>query len=221
MYGKDIGRKFYEDGSVRRYPGNTVVADVTPESAAYEVMLHLRKRVLEEGLDSHLILLPEDSYHMTVIRGLNDQVRSDEFWPARLPKDLPMDEVDDYISAAVASAAMPGRIRMRFDCVKCGKSCMVARLLPADEKQEKILLDFRDAVADAIGLRLPGHDSYHFHISLGYTRIVPEGEDEVRLQRLLEEFNAYLKTQPPFETTPPYMAYYNDMMAFSPVRLPR
>ena len=30
MYGKEIGRKFYEDGKVRRYPGNTVVADVVP-----------------------------------------------------------------------------------------------------------------------------------------------------------------------------------------------
>ena len=51
MYGRDIGRKFYEDGSVRRYPGNTVVADVVPGMVAYDVMLHLKQMVLDAGLN--------------------------------------------------------------------------------------------------------------------------------------------------------------------------
>jgi len=220
-YGRDIGRKFYEDGSVRRYPGNTVVADVTPGCSAYDVMLHLRQMVLDAGFDHYLILLPEDSYHMTVFRGLNDQVRVDTNWPARLPKDTPMAQVDDYVSEAVKAAQIPGPVRMKFDQVKFGSSCMIVHLLPADEEQEKILRDFRDRAAENVGVFFPHHDEYRFHISLGYTRIVPEGEVAEKAKELIEKMNAYIAQQPEFETTPPYMAYFDDMLAFSPTRIPR
>ena len=74
-YGKTIGIKFYEDGSVRRYPGNTVVADITPDCPAYTVMTHIHDMVIESELDSHLILLPRNSYHMTVIQGVTEEVK--------------------------------------------------------------------------------------------------------------------------------------------------
>lgn len=220
-YGKDIGKKFYEDGTVRHYPGNTVVADIVPGCSAYDVMLHLRQMAIDAGFADKWILLPTDSYHMTVIRGLNDQVRTDDFWPAKLPKDTPMAAVDDYISAAIAAAGIPGPVRMKFDAVYASASCCIVHLLPADEEQERILREFRDRAADAIGLRLPKHDQYRFHISLAYTRIVPEGADAQKLEELKAEMNAYIANQPEFETTAPYMAYYDDMLAFSPVRLPR
>ncbi len=221
IYGSTIGRKFFEDGSVRRYPGNTVVADITPECPAYDVMLRLNRMVSEHGLSDHYIMLPADSYHMTVIRGLNDQVRTDDFWPASLPKDASMDEVDDYVSTAIAKAKIPGQVRMRFFEVKASKGCMIAFLVPADEEQNRLLRDFRDRAADALGLRLPKHDEYRFHISLGYTRVVPEGEDEERRAKMIEEMNALIANQPDFLVTAPYMAYYDDMYAFSPKRIPR
>lgn len=220
-YGRSIGKKFYEDGKVRRYPGNTVVADVTPECPAYEVMTRLYDMVNEEGFDSHLILLPHDSYHMTVIRGVNDQVRVDTHWPAKLPKDTPMTKVDDYISEAVGRVKMPEHIRMRFDRIHFTPMCMVVYLFPADENEEEKLKQFRDGVANEIGLRLPGHDEYRFHISLGYTRIVPEGEDEVRMNQMIKRMDEYLSKQDAFEITKPYMAFYDDMLEFSPVRIPR
>lgn len=220
-YGKDIGKKFYEDGTVRHYPGNTVVADILPGNSAYDVMLHLRQMVIDAGFGEDLILLPSDSYHMTVIRGLNDQVRTDKFWPEKLAKDIPMEAVDDYVSAAIESVGLPGPIRMKFDCVFWNASCCIVHLNPADEDQQRILRDFRDRAADTIGLHLPGHDNYRFHISLGYTRIVAEGEDAERLEKLKAEMDAYIARQPAFETAAPYMAYYNDMLAFSPSRLSR
>lgn len=221
MYGSDIGRKFYEDGSVRRYPGNTVVADVVPGMSAYDVMLHLKQMVIDAGFDHEVILMPADSYHMTVFRGLNDQVRVDSNWPAALPKDTPMEQVDDYVSAAVAKAVIPEPTRMKFDEIRFGSSCMIARLLPADAEQEKILRDFRDRAADAVGVRFSGHETYHFHITLGYTRIVPEGDRLKDKEALLAKMNAYIANQPEFYTTKAYMAYFDDMLRFSPERLPR
>ena len=221
MFGSSIGKKFYEDGKIRRYPGNTVVADVTPGCRAYDVMTHLRQMVIDAGFDNELILLPEDSYHMTVFRGLNDQVRTDSHWPARLSKETPMEAVDDYISAAVASAVVPGPARMRFDKVSWSNNCCIICLVPADDAQKETLLAFRDRAADAVGLKLPGHDEYVFHISLGYTRIIVEGKREEERLALIEKMNRYIATQPVFETGVPYMAYYDDMLKFSPVRIPR
>ena len=221
QYGSTIGKKFYEDGSVRKYPGNTVVADVTPECPAYEVMTRLHRMVKEHGFDRHIILLPTESYHMTVISGVNDQVRLDTHWPPSLPKDTSMDEVDDYIADAIGQLTMPQSIRMRFDQIHFGSGAMLVLLVPADEAQEKILREFRDRAAEAIGFRLPRHEKYRFHISLGYTRIIPEGEDMDRMNRMIAEMNQYLEHRPAFEINSPYMAFYNDMYYFSPVRLPR
>lgn len=220
-YGKDIGRKFYEDGSVRRYPGNTVVAPVTPECGAYEVMCHLRNTVIERGFDKYLILLPTDSYHMTVIRGVNDQVRDDAHWPTALSKTAPMSEVDDYMERVVTSADIPGRVRMKFDGVKMSASDVKATLVPASESENRRLLEFRDRAADAIGLRLPGHDSYVFHITLAYVRVIPEGEDKAKIDDMISEFCKYVNDRPEFLVGAPYIAFYDDMLNFSPTRIKR
>lgn len=215
MYGDQIGKKFETDGSARRYPGNTVIADVRPDCSAYDVMTHLRRMVLDAGFGDSLILLPEDSYHMTIIRGLNDQVRTDAYWPRALSKDASMSAVDDYVSCAIARTQLPGRIRMRFRGIRFNSEDFRVLLSPADDAQMQIIRSFRDAAADAIGLRLPGHDDYTCHITLAYTRIVPEGEAAEKLHALVHDMEAIVRAQPVFETTPPYMAYYNDMLAFS------
>lgn len=220
-YGKEIGRKFHEDGSIRHYPGNTCVSDIIPGCSAYDVMLELHQMVMDSGLAKYFIMLPADSYHMTVIRGLNDQVRTDEFWPANLDKNATMDEVDDYVSAAIERAGLPGPVRMKFATVKISASCCTIGLIPADESQAQLLKEFRDRAADEIGLRLPRHDNYRFHISLGYMHYVAEGEDAVKMEALAEKMNAHIANQPEFYTTPPYMAFYDDMLRFSPTRVPR
>jgi len=221
QYGKDIGRKFYEDGRVRRYPGNTVVADIRPGCSAYSVMLQLRQMLQTSDLADYFILLPEDSYHMTVIRGLNDQMRTEACWPACLPMDVPMESVDDHVSAAIARVGLPGPLNMRFDAVRAGASCFVVLLVPADEEEAQRLHDFRERAAAEIGIKLPGHDGYRFHISLGYTRIVPEGAAQAQLEVLKEQMNALLCMQPAFATGTPYMAYFENMYAFSEHRIPR
>ena len=218
IYGSTIGKKFYEDGRVRTYPGNTVVADITPECPAYDVMTRLREMLLEANLEDHYILLPTDSYHMTVISGLNDQVRKDTHWPAQLPKTTPMSGVDAYISAAIARAGIPGPLRMKFDQVRVSDGCFIILLVPADETQEEIALGFRERAAEEIGFKLPNHEGYRFHISLAYTRVVPEGEAADRLEKLKADMNDLLANQPEFTTGAPYMAYYNDMYAFSTIR---
>ena len=221
IYGKDIGKKFYEDGSVRRYPGNTVVAPVKGDSAAYAVMTHLRERVIELGMDKYLILLQTDSYHMTIIRGVNDQVRKKTHWPNGLSMDAPMSEVDDYMEKAITSADIPGPVRMKFDKVVMNAGDVKVLVSFADEDQRRTVLEFRDRAADAIGLRLPGHDNYQFHITLAYTRVLPEGEDEAKMAEMIEKFCNYVSDKEEFWVSHPHVAFYDDMLKFSPARVKR
>lgn len=220
-YGSTIGQKFYEDGSVRRFPGNTVVADVVPGSSAFDTMCQLRQMVIDADFADHLILLPEDSYHITYISGVNDQQRIDTFWPDALSREATMVEADDYVTAAIESVGIPGPARMKFDTVGWGAGCCIIRLVPADESQRELLYGFREKAADALGVRRPNHEKYRFHISLGYTRIIPEGEAEGRKQALIKKMEEFMAQQPEFFTTQAYMAYYDDMYAFSPTRIPR
>ena len=220
-YGSTIGLKFCCDGSVREFKGNTVVADVIPGSAAFETMRTLRQMVMDAGLDSHLILLPPDSYHITYISGLNDRQRIDGFWPDALSREATMDEADDYVAAAIEKVGIPGPVRVKFDDVGWGKGACIIRVKPADEREYRKLYDFRERAADALGVRRPNHEKYRFHITLGYTRLIAEGEDEVCRQALIRKMEAFMARQPEFMTTQAYMAYFDDMYAFSPTRLPR
>ena len=221
LYGEQIGKKFEPDGSPRWYPGNTVIADVTACSSGYAAMTRVREMALASGIGDTLILLPEDSYHMTVLRGLNDQVRTDAFWPAALPKDAPMSAVDDYVSRAVARVPMPGPARMRFAGVRADVADFRVLLAPADEAQAQALQRFRDLAAASIGLFLPGHAKYGYHITLAYIRTVAQGVQARRLEALLSDMEDFLLAQPPFETSAPHIAYYNDMLAFSAQRITR
>lgn len=116
---------------------------------------------------------------------------------------------------------MLGPIRMRFRGIRVNEEDFRVLLSPADEAQMQLICRFRDAAADAIGLRLPGHDDYTCHITLAYTRVVPEGEAAAKLRALTAEMESLIGKQPVFETTPPYMAYYDNMLAFSASRIQR
>ena len=221
QYGSQINRKFHPDGTAARYPGNTVVSDATPETRAYQVMSECLAMLREAGLDSLFIPLPEDSYHMTVIRGVNDLVREAAYWPAALPLDADMNAADDYMAAAIGSVPNPGRMRMRFGEAKITEEDFRVSMLPADDEQERVLRAYRDQVAEAVGLRLPGHDSYTFHITLAYTWRLPDAAQTATVRALKERMDRLLAAQPAVELHPPHTAFYRDMLSFSSERIGR
>lgn len=218
QYGNSIGVKFYEDGAVRQFPGNTVVADVVPGSEAYMTMCRLRQMVIDAGLDSHLILMPEDSYHITYISGFNDQQRIDGYWPedSVFSRSATMKEADAFVAAAIEKVGIPGPARMKFDNVGWGAGCCIICLKPADPQEHQRLFDFRDRAAEAMGVHRPNHENYRFHITLGYTRVITEGEAEEKRLLLKQQMEELMAQQPEFLTTQAYMAYFDDMYAFSP-----
>ena len=220
-FGTQICKKFHPDGTAAVYPGNTVVSDATPETKAYQVMSECLDMLQSVGVDKLFIPLPKDSYHMTVIRGVNDLVRDQAFWPPALPLDASMTEVDDYMSAAIKIVPNPGAMRMRFGEARITEEDFRISMLPADAEQERVLRQYRNQVADAIGLRLPGHDAYTFHITLAYTWHLPDQDQQTIICELKTKMDKLLSEQPVVELHPPHIAFYRDMLSFSATRLER
>ena len=221
MLGTQIGKKFHRDGSVAVYRGNTVLSDVCPGNPAYETMSRCRQMVADAGLDGLFILMPQDSYHMTVIRALNDLVRTEAYWPAALPMTASMAQADAYVQRAVNSVVTPDALWMRFDGARINEEDFRICLSPADEAQNARVRAYRDAVAEALGLFLPGHAEYAFHITLAYTLFTPQEAQAEKLRELETAMNELLAAQPPFEAGAPHAAYYQDMLAFFPDRIAR
>lgn len=221
VYGSQIGKKFHIDGSAASYPGNTVVSDATPDTKAYQVMSECLAMLENAGLSELFIPLPKDSYHMTVIRGVNDSVREAAYWPSALPTDTPMTLVDDYMTEAINQVVNPGAMRMRFGEAKINEEDFRISMLPADEAQERVLRAYRDQVADTVGLKLPGHEAYTFHITLAYTWHLPDAAQQKVIDHLKTQMDALLASQPVVELHPPHVAYYRDMLSFSADRIDR
>lgn len=220
-YGLQIGTKFNYDGTPKKYPGNTVIADVRADSPACSVIHHLHQLLSKCGAGSCFIFLPEDSYHVTLIRGVNDYVRDPAYWPSALEADMPMAGVDRYFEERVRSVEFPLDIRMKFQQVQIDGHDVRICLTPWDDEEDRRLRQFRDEVAAAVGLRLPGHDTYTYHVTLAYVLNIPEGEVLRQQQAALEEMNRFLENQDGFYLSAPRIAFYNDMMNFHSERIPR
>lgn len=220
-YGAQIGYKFNTDGSPRRYPGNTIIADVDSWNPAHGVIDRLRSILCAGDLGGAFIFLPADSYHVTIIRGMNDCVRQPEYWSSVLPLDAPMAAVDAFFAEKAGEVKAPERIHMRFDQITIDDYDVRICLQPWDQTQANELRAYRDQVADQIALRLPGHDSYTYHITLAYMLRIPEGDDRMEMERRVREINAYLGGQDGFWLTSPRICFYNDMLHFYSHRIPR
>jgi len=221
VYGTQIGKKFAKDGSALPYPGNTVISDVCPGNPAYDVMSACRALLLSSPLAGRFIPLPASSYHTTIIRGVNDLVRTPEYWPAHKPQDTPFESMDKWFEQAIASVPNPGPIAMRFEAARITEEDFRIALVPADEAQNAVLRRYRDDVAAALGLYLPGHAGYTFHITLAYTLTLPESDEEHALEAIRAQMGALLCAQGPFSVDPPHAAFYRDMLEFYPHRIDR
>ena len=221
VFGAQIGKKFAQDGQALPYPGNTVISDVCPGNPAYEVMSACRSLLLDSALAAHFIPLPESSYHTTVIRGVNHLVRQAGFWPPQMPLDTPFCEMDDWFQRAVLSVPNPGPFSMRFARARINEEDFRIQLVPSAAASNAALRLYRDQVADALHLRLPGHDAYTFHITLAYTLTLPDKTQKDALAAIEASINDLLARQGAFTVDAPHVAFYHDMLEFYPEKIAR
>ncbi len=219
-FGSSIGKKFNEDGSVRHFPGNTMVCILDHSS---EVFRRAREeRDLLYSLCGRTIsVLPDESLHMTAIEGVCDQVRKKELWTSFLSLDCPLSDVDDFFEEAWKKVPPMGKVEMTFDHLWLESGCAIA-LRPASAEDEERIRGWRDRVSGIMGLRFPGHGKYMFHISLAYGMRMPDDAEMERFEREKERFDRQCKDSPFTFTVPqPSLTFFDDMFLFNPFRIPR
>jgi hypothetical protein len=217
MFGTQVGFKFHRDGSPAKYPGNTVVSSINPDNPAYSILRDTVSSIDKAGLSPLLIKLPCNSYHVTIMRGLNDKVRTAEFWPPGLSTGCTLAEMDGYVREKLKGIPFPSSFSMVFDRLQWSDEDVRVCLAPACQETEWELRSLRDAIADRLGLRLPGHENYTFHATLAYVYCAAQGKDAARITQIADSFYT-VHHGGALEISAPRLAFYENMMEFPPER---
>ena len=212
-----VGRKFHDDGTVRRFRGNTVISFVAPESPLGRCAARARAAIEASGAAPGLTFLPPASYHVTVIPLVCDEDREPAKWSSHLDLDCPLPDADEFIAEAVASVSPPPAIDMRYSAMSA-PDVVAIDLEPASPAAAARLNTYRDAVAEATGVRHDDHDDYVFHISLAY-RVRPLSSAESHeLAAALATVHSQLAGEQSFSLPAPVLTFFDDMFEFRPNR---
>lgn len=214
MFTHHVGVKFHPDNSVKRFPGNTIICFVADGTPVMDALLDMRRTLEAMASANHIAFLPPSSYHMTTFELLTDHFREPQRWTPALSLDAPIPETDAYFKAVVPRVPAPSAFRMRFGEVRPETPATV-HLQPDDDATRAALRGYRDALAEATGIRFPNHDAYEFHITLGYRLIHFEGAAADELASTVSQLNQRLVTRlAPFTLGPPRLVFFEDMAEF-------
>ena len=168
-YTPSVGTKYHADGTVRRFPGCSIVCRLSPLMPQYARLEWVQTYSRDEFFAKKLAYLPPDSFHMTVFDLVCDQRRVPENWSDSIPLDTPLEEVEATICTALESLEFPTRrFNMKFGGLGPFHTTLHVLLDPADWATRKALASFREEISRVTGMRHPTHDDYRFHVSLAY-----------------------------------------------------
>jgi hypothetical protein len=215
---KGVGSKFFPDGQVRAYPGNTVLCHVAGIPPLIERLDKLYGRLLDAEVAQIYTLLPPSSWHMTVFDGVCDGNRNGERWPGDLDREAPLLEINQTFEARLKAGRFgPGlSFAMRVRRLRPLMNVIAIELEPADEGEERAVRALRQRLAATLSFDRSAPDTYTFHITLAYFLRFPDASEKARLESLMtDEIQDMAKSLDPFRVGPPEFCHFNDMFAFS------
>jgi hypothetical protein len=213
-YPNGVPVKFDPNGHVQPFPGNTIIAHLSPASEIYASMLVLHEKLHQHRLSHLFALLPPSSWHMTIFEGVCDQVRKPGFWPADLPLDAPLEDCDALFVKKLSTFDLqcnPPYLMsvLGWSPLKTGIGVHV-ELRTADES--KRVRGLRDRLADLLQIRHRDHATYDLHLSIAYLLRHLTAEQKAELTALLMD---HLEGMPKeFELGAPEFCKFDDMFAF-------
>jgi len=210
-----IGSKFNSDGSFRRFPGNTIICHVPPDSAAFQVLLQVRARFAARPFSHCLTLMPPASYHMTIFEGVVNEVRRSGLWPLDMSADSPLDSCNRLFFKKLQGFDLgcdpPFRLVPDF------VPDTFIHLRPFDDQEERKLRDLRDRLSRLLLLRGPNHETYQFHITLAYLVKWMTPEERADYAKTREECASILRNSlSVIELGAPEFCFFQNMAAFDP-----
>ncbi len=214
QYTKFIGEKFHKNGSVRTFPGNTVISKITPDMPIYAGLVEAQRQLMAADKAGKYAFLPPSSFHMTVMEGVCDQVRTPERWSTKLALDMPLTQVNQFIFDCFARMSLPHAFTMRIAGAVFSRFPVLV-LEPANAETTDSLQNFREQFSLETGIRFPNHDTYTFHISLAYNLIFLTPDEERLFEGTRRKIQQELfTTYPSFELGIPRLTYFENMFRF-------
>jgi hypothetical protein len=218
----DVGRKFYPNGKVRPFLGNTIICHLPQQDQGFETfdaLLDIYRELPDHAFSRKIALLPPSSYHMTIFGGADDQERKPGLWPADVPLDASIEACNDYVANQLKhfslGTSLPIRMRVNDAQPPVHPDPLLIDLVPVDEAEERKLRKLRDRLADVLKIHTPHHDTYSFHISLAYQIEWFDAAEQADYVAARQRWREQLKRRAPIiEFGAPEYCTLNDMYAF-------
>lgn len=217
----DVFRKFYPDGQVMPFPGNTIICHAAQQGEHSDYFYALLDVYREaQGVDflkRKVTLLPPSSYHMTIFGGANDKERTPGLWPKFLPIDASMDDCNRALGERLHAfrLGMDLPIRMRIDPTPLPEGPLTFRLLPVDDGQDGKLRDLISRLSDCLEIAPPNIATYRFHTTLGYALQWLSPDEDERFTALMDKWRGQIAAQSPIIVFgAPEYCLLQDMYAF-------
>lgn len=213
-YPSGVGMKFNIDGSVRAFPGNTIICHLPQTSKLSAALLVLYEQLRSSTLAHLYTLLPPPSWHMTMFEGVLDALRSPGFWPDDIPVDAALGDCDQLFERKLAIFDLAGP--PHFDLEIAGWQPLIdgigLRLRATNEFEEDRMRRLRDRLSETLQIRHPQHDTYVFHLSIAYLIRHPTDFERNELSAML---NGVLSGMPSeFSLGAPEFCRFEDMFEF-------
>ncbi len=210
--------KFHQDGSARRFPGNTVICHIPKDSPVFTLLQEAREEFRSQPWASKFAFLPPSSYHMTVFEGVCDQHRSLRNWTRLAPPDVLLTEIDSLFAKKWETIPKPEAILMEYAGF-WGFGNITLRLKPSSARMNNLIRQFRDTLAEHFELKIMGHEGYQFHISLAYRLQKLTFTEKRAEKRLMKVLDGRLKKEfGTLQLVEPELTFFEDMTSFAPAR---
>lgn len=217
-YTPAVGNKFFANGAPRPFSGSTQLSHIPPQSAFHRALCDLLAEASEASVMKKFVLMPPGSLHMTLMNGIDDEHRYAPYWPKDVPANASMQSAREWCATRLKGirTGRTGDFRMVRRKVESSKlSSFTVMLQPVDAKQDAEMRRIRNQLSTVLQIRDPRHDSYGFHITLGYLLEYLTSEEAVEfaslytqwMDKLFEAFPVITIAQPEFTT-------FNDMFRF-------
>jgi len=218
---RTVGHKFLANRQVHAFAGNTVICHVPQQDAgfaAFDALLDIYREFPAQAFMEKVAVLPPSSYHMTVLGCADDEHRTAGVWPRDVPTDATMAQCDAALAGKLAlfdlGCALP--LRMRVDTQRAGPTeGLRIEMVPVDAAEEAKLRRLRDRLSEATGIRAPDHDSFTFHLSLGYLVADLTADERKAFEAARRRWHADLARKVPvWNLGAPEFCTFRDMYAF-------
>ena len=214
-----LREKLNPDGSYQPYAGNTIICHIDPKSAAFAALQEVHGELSQRSFRPKLSLLPIASYHMTVFGGANDKHRRAGSWPDGMAFDVPIAACDAELQKRLETfdlgCDVPFRLRVSPEGVRTQEMALRLELQPHDDAENKKLRDLRDRLSKVLGICVPGHDDYGFHVSLAYVIGALTPEELAKYQSSYAEWRDKIaRYSPTIEFGRPEFCTFKDMRRY-------